>query len=126
MKKEKLIEFVEAFDKVIELLGREPKNYYEIIFQKYIEFESIEKVMRYLNENGYRVEGVRTQRKFTCYDIKNVFESEESRECVNEELYNLTTELKRKSPLSWEQKIINYYSRKEKNLSFFMGKNKGW
>lgn len=119
MRKEKLMEFVAAFNKVIELLESEPKNYYEIIFQKYIELQRVEKVMRYLNENGYRVEGVRTQRKFTCYDIKNVLESDESKELVNEELYNLTMALKKKGAVTWEQKIIDYYGREERWPFFF-------
>lgn len=63
---------MEFMSKVKKLLVRDPVNMTEYVLQKYVETGKTQEVAQWLNDNGYRISGVRGSRRYVSTDITEI------------------------------------------------------
>lgn len=100
---------------VLDTLNEEPKNFEEMIFQKYIELGGVAEVAAYVNEQGYRIPSAAGERKYISGDITQILVKEESKKCVNDKLYLITTQIQNLKRKTWEDKVLFIYDKYYKN-----------
>lgn len=91
---EKNEKYLQALRMVKEVSEIEARNVYDIAFQKYITLEGTAPAANFLNDNGYRTQGVRGERKYISTDITKMIEDESIHEKVNPKILFLALGLK--------------------------------
>lgn len=81
--KNKMQEKINILDKIIKVIDEnkeisETDNFETIVFKKYLEFENVTKVAKYINELGYRIKtnSYIGERKYIGTDITNIISHE--------------------------------------------------
>lgn len=105
-------ESINAYRWILDIINREPANFKELVFQKYIEFSRGTDVAAYLNKEGYRLPGsIKAERQYISTDITNLMWNNDSRACVNPVLYEVALHISNSKYKTWEDKIIAMYKK---------------
>ncbi len=59
-------------EELMKNLGTDSSSFEEMVFKKYIETESIAKVLKFLRENGYKRQGIDREYSYKPEDIRKI------------------------------------------------------
>lgn len=69
------VNMINDLNELLDELKRPPKTFDELVFKKYIEYESLPKTVKFVNENGYRKpKGT----KYTSNDLSEVVQNKKA------------------------------------------------
>lgn len=93
---EKQIEF---YEKLKQIVAREPANETEAIFLKYVELRRTPDVAAHLNRQGKRIQGSKKLRLYISTDITAILDDPEAERLVAPEVYKLVKHMQKSGRL---------------------------
>jgi hypothetical protein len=84
---------IEFYNRLLEITTKEPANFTEMVFRKYIELRTTPKVAALINELGHRIPSVRKDRIYISTDVTAILEDPENKNLVDPEVYELVKQM---------------------------------
>ncbi len=90
---------IEFYERLKQMLSKEPSNDTEAIFLKYIELRRTADVAAYMNDQGHRIQGAKKKRLYINTDITAILDDPEAEHLVEPDVYSLVRRMQKSGRL---------------------------